>query len=41
MLGFDNRLDTEAWLGRMGEHETYTLDDLDEDRRTIQNLFPS
>lgn len=40
LLGFESRWETEAWLGDMGEHETYTLADLEADRRTLQNLFP-
>ena len=41
LLGFDNRWDTEEWLGKMGEHETYTLQDLEDDRRTLEELIPS
>jgi hypothetical protein len=35
LLGFDNRWDTEAWLAK---HNLimYTLEDLEEDRRTIE-----
>ena len=40
LLGFDNRWDTEEWLGKMGEHETYSLEDLEADRQTLRELFP-
>lgn len=39
LLGFDNRWDTEAWLGRMGEHETSSIDDLNANRATLDRLF--
>lgn len=41
LLGFGGRFETQAWLGRMGATEHYTLDDLEEDRRTLARVVPS
>jgi len=40
LLSFSDRFATQEWLGRMGVHENYTLDDLDADRATLDRLFP-
>ena len=39
LLGFDNRWDTEDWLGRHGARWQYSIEDLEEDRRTLDRLF--
>lgn len=39
LLGFDGRIETQAWLGRMGAHENYSVEDLEADRRTLGELF--
>lgn len=41
LLGFTDRFATQDWLGRQGAHETYSLDDLDADRLTLNGLLPS
>lgn len=41
LLGFTDRFETQTWLGQMGAHETYSLDDLDADRNTLDRLLPS
>lgn len=40
LLGHSDRFTTQAWLGRMGAFETYTLDDLEADRRTLEHILP-
>jgi Uncharacterised protein family (UPF0175) len=40
LLGFDNRYDTEEWLGRNGAVSNYTVDDLHADRETLDRLLP-
>ena len=40
LLGFDNRYDTEDWLGRRGVTANYTLTDLRDDRATLDRLLP-
>jgi hypothetical protein len=39
-LGFDNRWVTENWLGDHGVCRNYSMEDLEEDRRTLARLFP-
>ena len=39
MLGFDNRWDTENWLGDRGASVQYTLADLDLDRANLDRLL--
>lgn len=39
LLGFDNRWETEDWLGRHGATVQYTLADLEQDRETLNRLF--
>ena len=39
LLGFDNRWDTEDWLGRHGASVQYSLADLDADRATLDRLL--
>lgn len=38
LLGFDNRWDTEEWLGARGAHAGYRMTDLDADRATFNEL---
>lgn len=38
LLGFGGRIETQEWLGRMGANESYSLDDLEADRRTLGGL---
>jgi len=40
LLGLENRFQTQEWLGRMGVHQNYSLDDLESDRDTLARLFP-
>lgn len=37
--GFDNRWDTEEWLGAHGLHSDYSLQDLDADRQTLDRIL--
>ena len=39
LLGFDNRWDTENWLGDRGASMQYTLADLDLDRANLDCLL--
>jgi hypothetical protein len=39
LLGFDNRRDTEEWLGRNGATMQYSLADLEQDRISLDRLF--
>ncbi len=39
LLGFDNRWDTENWLGQHGVTWNYSSEDLEADRRTLGCLF--
>ena len=39
MLGFDNRWQTEEWLGGRGVTWNYTLEDLEADRITLAECF--
>ncbi|MGC1274328.1 MAG: UPF0175 family protein [Planctomycetaceae bacterium] len=39
LLGFADRYQTEAWLGREGANWNYSLDDLDADRQTLDRLL--
>ena len=40
LLGFDNRYDTEEWLGRRGASPSYSSSDLHADRDTLDRLLP-
>ena len=40
LLGFDNRYDTEEWLGHRGVFPSYSLGDLRADRDTLDRLLP-
>ncbi len=40
LLGFEDRWETEAWLGSRNIYMHYTLEDLEDDRKTLANLFP-
>lgn len=40
LLGFDNRWQTENWLGEQGVTWNYNLEDLEIDRQAIVRLFP-
>ncbi len=40
LLGFDNRYDTEEWLGRRGASPSYTSSDLRADSDTLDRLLP-
>ena len=39
LLGFDNRWDTEEWLGYRGLNWNYSFQDLERDRRTHDDVF--
>ena len=39
LLGFDNRYDTEEWLGRSGAVSSYTMADLHSDRDALDGLL--
>jgi hypothetical protein len=39
ILGFENRWDTEEWLGERGATLHYSLADLEEDRRTLDRVL--
>lgn len=39
LLGFDNRWDTEEWLGSRGAVMQYSLADLDQDRATLDRVL--
>lgn len=39
LLGFDNRWDTEEWLGCRGAHVQYTIADLDDDRANLDRIL--
>ena len=38
MLGFSSRFETQNWLGRNGVHMQYSLEDLEADRKTMDEL---
>ncbi|RJP34880.1 MAG: UPF0175 family protein [Candidatus Omnitrophota bacterium] len=40
LLGFDNRWQTEKWLGERGVTWNYSQEDLEADRKTLSELFP-
>jgi hypothetical protein len=40
LLGFSSRIATQRWLGQMGAHESYSLEDLEDDRRTLDRHLP-
>ncbi len=40
LLGFDNRYDTEEWLGCRGASPSYSSGDLRADRDTFDRLLP-
>ena len=40
LLGFDNRYETEEWLGQRGAVSSYSLSDLRTDRETLDRLLP-
>ena len=39
LLGFDNRWDTEEWLGARGATMQYSAEDLETDRRNLEKIF--
>ncbi len=39
LLGFDNRWDTERWLGQHGIRKNYSLADLEADRKTLDRVL--
>lgn len=39
LLGFDNRYETEDWLGRSGVRVNYSLSDLQADRDTLDRIL--
>lgn len=39
LLGFDNRWDTQRWLGKHGVDLSYELDDLEADRATLDRVL--
>ena len=39
LLGFDNRWDTEEWLGQHGAEISYSLQDLEADRTTLDRIL--
>jgi predicted HTH domain antitoxin len=39
LLGFDNRWDTEEWLGSRGVCMNYSMEDLEQDRQTLARIF--
>jgi hypothetical protein len=39
LLGLETRLEAEAWLASKGATSNYSLEDLEDDRRTIRDLF--
>jgi hypothetical protein len=39
LLGFDNRWDTDEFLGAHGVDMNYSLDDLEADRRTLDRIL--
>ncbi len=39
LLGFDNRWETEQWLGQHGVCLSYHLDDLEADRQTLDRIL--
>jgi hypothetical protein len=39
MLGFESRWETEEWLGRQGVCWNYTLEDLEADRKTLDEIL--
>lgn len=39
LLGFDNRWDTEDWLGTRGATMQYTIDELETDRRNLDRVL--
>lgn len=41
ILGFDNRWETDEWLGAHGLHGDYSVADLEADRRTLEDILGS
>ncbi len=39
LLSFEDRWETEAWLGGRGVHLNYSVQDLDADRETLDRLL--
>jgi len=39
LLGFDNRWDTEEWLGSRGATMQYSADDLETDRKNLNRIL--
>jgi Uncharacterised protein family (UPF0175) len=39
MLGFESRWETEQWLGGQGVSWNYTLEDLEDDRKTLDEVL--
>lgn len=39
LLGFEDRWETEAWLGGKGVHLNYGLEDLEADRATLERIL--
>jgi hypothetical protein len=39
ILGFDNRWDTDEWLGSHGAHLNYSAENLDADRNTLNQVL--
>ena len=39
LLGFDNRWETERWLGEHGVGMNYSSDDLESDRKTLDEVL--
>jgi DNA polymerase III delta subunit len=40
LLGFTSRFEIESWLGKMGEYETYSVDDLIADGAKLNDVVP-
>ncbi len=39
LLGFGDRFETQGWLGGMGAHQNYLLEDLEADRDALARLL--
>jgi hypothetical protein len=39
VLGFDDRWQTESWLGSRGVHLNYSIEDLEADRQTLDRVL--
>jgi hypothetical protein len=39
LLGHETRWDTEKWLAEHGVDHNYSLEDLEQDRQTMKDLF--